>query len=112
MDDPAQLEEERRDLLRTAGADPSGEACVWLMVQRLAPEKATMVLLDALATMRAQGEGRPLEVDGRPLYLVIAGNPHAPLTLTMRPHPRPRPSPHPSPNPDPTSTSSPQAMGP
>merc|ERR1719503_376300 len=44
------------------------------MVQRLAPEKATMVLLDALATMRAQGEGRPLEVDGRPLYLVIAGD--------------------------------------
>ena len=71
----AQLEAERRDLLRAAGADPSGEACVWLMVQRLAPEKATMVLLDALATMRAQGEGRPLEVDGRPLYLVIAGNP-------------------------------------
>ena len=99
-------------MLRTAGADPSGDACVWLMVQRLAPEKATMVLLDALATMRAQvtsalhhpipplhlpispniclhlpispmtlatmraqGEGRPLEVDGRPLYLVIAGNP-------------------------------------
>jgi len=74
VDDPAQLEEERRDLLRSAGADPAGAACVWLMVQRLAPEKATMVLLDALATMRAQGEGRPLEVDGRPLYLVIAGD--------------------------------------
>ena len=54
VDDPAQLAEERRELLRTAGADPSGEACVWLMVQRLAPEKSTMTLLEALATMMEQ----------------------------------------------------------
>ena len=51
VDDPLQLRDERRELLRIAGADPNGEACVWLMVQRLAPEQSTMTLLAALAAL-------------------------------------------------------------
>merc|ERR1719424_222996 len=44
------------------------------MVQRLAPEKSTMTLLEALGELMLQGGGRSLEVDGRPLRLVIAGD--------------------------------------
>jgi len=80
-DDVSQLAEERRELLRLAGADPSGDDLVWLMVQRLAPEKSTMVALQGLAEMRAQAGGKGGEVEGRAVRLVIAGDGPARKTL-------------------------------
>jgi hypothetical protein len=70
VDDPAQLAEERRELLRTAGADPSGDpsggACVWLMVHPLAPNP----------------------------------NPHPNPNPGPNPNPNPSPNPNPNPNPN------------
>ena len=87
VDDASQIAAERRELLRTIGADPAGDACVLIMVQRLAPEKDTQHALEALQelSMRARAGGtnggRPrlvggmLSLDGvRPVYIAIAGD--------------------------------------
>jgi len=75
VDSPEQLHQERRQLLERCGMAADGaEACVILMVQRLAPEKGTMRCLAALSEVPRRGDA-PLTVDGsRPIHVVIAGD--------------------------------------
>mmetsp|Transcript_62363 Transcript_62363/g.103729 ORF Transcript_62363/g.103729 Transcript_62363/m.103729 type:complete len:541 (-) Transcript_62363:276-1898(-) len=99
VDSSEQLEEERRELLRMAGAEPDAEMCILLMVQRLAPEKDSIHLLEALNGLKKQQPasngkiryhsqssctiGGWLSLDGkRRVHVLIAGDGPAKPSLT------------------------------
>jgi len=74
VDGPEQIKKERATLLAKCGLPATDNACVILMVQRLAPEKGTIRCLEALAEV-PRTKGQPLSLDGeRPLHVVIAGD--------------------------------------
>lgn len=74
VDSPEQVHGERRALLTKCGLAADADVCLFLMVQRLAPEKGTIRCLEALATV-ARTPGKPLSLDGkRPVHVVIAGD--------------------------------------
>jgi len=74
VDSPAQARVERLAMLERCGFAAGADACILLMVQRLAPEKGTMRCLEALAEV-PRAKNQPLTLDGtRPVHLVIAGD--------------------------------------
>jgi len=74
VDSPEQLVQERLALLCKCGLPADSDACVLVMVQRLAPEKGTIRALEALATIKRTKAGLR-SLDGkRPVHVLIAGD--------------------------------------
>ena len=74
-----QVKREREALLSQCGLQGSSDACILIMVQRLAPEKDTAHALEALLKLAEEGEGSraggKISLDGaRPVHLVVAGD--------------------------------------
>ena len=78
VDSAEQLERERAELLAKIGQSPKGggKMMVWLMVQRLAPEKCTDHALQALRRLPIENGARVVQTDeGKlPVHLVVAGD--------------------------------------
>ena len=78
VDGAEQLERERAELLAKIGQSPKGggKMMVWLMVQRLAPEKCTDHALQALRRLPIENGARVVQTDeGKlPVHLVVAGD--------------------------------------